>query len=81
MLMAVGTAASLISIDLLLWAFVGAILGAGLGLYGMNTGFMEILAAIAMVGFYYTKIQIYLALVNYSPIQWAHLEKSRNLYE
>ncbi len=48
MLMAVGTAAALISIELLLWAFVGAVLGAGLGLYGMNIGFMEILAAIAI---------------------------------
>jgi urease accessory protein len=48
MLMAVGTAASLISSQLLLWAVGGAAIGAALGSAGTSVAFAEMLAALAI---------------------------------
>ena len=48
MLMAVGTAASLISSQLLLWAVVGAVIGAALGFSGFTVASAEVLAALAI---------------------------------
>jgi urease accessory protein len=48
MLMAVGTAASLISSQLLLWAVGGAAIGAALGFSGFTVASAEVLAALAI---------------------------------
>ena len=48
MLMAVGTAASLISARLLLWALAGAVLGAAIGLAGLNLPSAEVMAALSI---------------------------------
>jgi urease accessory protein len=48
MLLAVGTAASYLSSQLLLWALGGALLGAGLGLAGSSLPAAELLAALAI---------------------------------
>jgi urease accessory protein len=48
MLMAVGTAASLISARLLVWALAGAVLGAAIGLAGLNLPSAEVMAALSI---------------------------------
>lgn len=48
MLMAVGTAASLLSLRLLLWALAGAVIGAAFGLAGLNFASAEVLAALSI---------------------------------
>ena len=48
MLMAVGTAASFISSQLLLWALGGAVIGAALGFTGVTVASAEVLAALAI---------------------------------
>jgi urease accessory protein len=49
-LMAVGTAASLISSQLLLWALAGAVLGSVIGVSGISVSGAEALAAVAIAG-------------------------------
>ena len=49
-LMAVGTAASLISSQLLLWALAGAVLGSVIGISGVSISGAEALAAVAIAG-------------------------------
>ena len=49
-LMAVGTAASLISSQLLLWALAGAVLGSVIGISGISVSGAEALAAVAIAG-------------------------------
>jgi urease accessory protein len=49
-LMAVGTAASLISSQLLLWALGGALLGSLIGISGVSISGAEALAAVAIAG-------------------------------
>jgi urease accessory protein len=48
MLMAVGTAASFISSQLLLWALGGAVIGAAIGFTGLTVASAEVLAALAI---------------------------------
>jgi len=48
MLMAVGTAASFISSQLLLWALGGAVIGAAVGFTGVTVASAEVLAALAI---------------------------------
>ena len=48
MLMAVGTAAALISARLLVWALAGAVLGAAIGLAGLNLHSAEVMAALSI---------------------------------
>ena len=48
MLMAVGTAAALISARLLVWALAGAVLGAAIGLAGLNLPSAEVMAALSI---------------------------------
>ena len=48
MLMAVGTAAALISARLLVWALAGAVLGAAIGLAGINLPSAEVMAALSI---------------------------------
>ena len=48
MLMAVGTAAALISARLLVWALTGAVLGAAIGLAGLNLPSAEVMAALSI---------------------------------
>jgi len=48
MLMAVGTAASFISSQLLLWALGGAVIGAAVGFTGFTLASAEVLAALAI---------------------------------
>ena len=48
MLMAVGTAASFISSQLLLWALGGAVIGAAMGFTGVSVASAEVMAALAI---------------------------------
>jgi urease accessory protein len=48
MLMAVGTAASFISSQLLLWALGGAVIGAAIGFTGFTVASAEVMAALAI---------------------------------